>query len=66
MIRTLPKVWDTIREVQSELRETTWPSRAEVIRSTRIVLGMLLVLGAYFAGVDALLDGITQTLGLLP
>lgn len=66
MTRTLPKVWDTMREVNGELRKITWPSRAEVLRSTRIVLAMLLLLCTYFASVDALLDAITRMLGLLP
>jgi preprotein translocase SecE subunit len=53
-----------LREVGVELKKTTWPSRAELIRSGQIVLGMLCLLGVYLALVEALLSRITQSLGL--
>lgn len=43
---------DYVREVQSELRRVNWPSRAEVINYTLVVL-MALV---FFTGLIALFD----------
>jgi len=43
-----------LREVQVELRKTTWPSKQELIASTQVVLGLLAVVGVYIFVVDVL------------
>jgi len=41
-----------LKEVRAEMRKVTWPSRAEVIRLSTIVLVVLLVASAFLALVD--------------
>ena len=41
-----------VREVRSELRKVAWPSRAEVINYSIIVLVAVIVLTAYVAALD--------------
>src|SRR5262245_50134934 len=43
-------------QVQTELRKTTWPSKQELIASTQVVLGLLVVVGLYIWGVDLILS----------
>lgn len=52
-----------LREVQVELRKTTWPTKPELINSTKVVLGTVLVVGIYLALVDWLLTLVTGALG---
>jgi preprotein translocase subunit SecE len=40
------------REVRAELRKVVWPTRAELIRYSVIVLVALLVMTAFIAGLD--------------
>jgi preprotein translocase subunit SecE len=41
-----------LREVRAELRKVTWPSRAEVLRLSTIVMVVLLISSAVMALVD--------------
>ena len=55
-----------LREVQVELRKTTWPSKQELIASTQVVLGLLVVVGLYIWGVDMILSFVFRFLHLGP
>ena len=48
--RTSPRQY--LREVRGELRKVAWPTRAEVLRYSVIVLVTLIVLTAYIFGLD--------------
>jgi preprotein translocase subunit SecE len=48
--RTKPA--EFVREVRGELRKVTWPTRAEVIRLSTIVLVALVVFTAFVFGFD--------------
>ena len=41
-----------LKEVRAEMRKVTWPSRAEAIRLSTIVMVVLLVASAFLALVD--------------
>ncbi len=43
-----------LREVGHELKMVTWPTRAETIRSTLIVIMISVGVGIYIAGLDLL------------
>lgn len=45
------------RELKSELKKVVWPSKAQVIKNTGIVIGMVIVVGAFIALADFLLQG---------
>jgi preprotein translocase subunit SecE len=51
-----------LQEVRIELRKTTWPSRQELIASTEVVLGVVIVVGAYIALADGILTALTRPL----
>jgi preprotein translocase subunit SecE len=52
----LRRVQQFFREVAAEFRRVTWPSRAEVVRSTAVVLVVVVILGLYLSSVDVLLS----------
>lgn len=43
-----------IKEVRTELTKVTWPTRADTIRLTIIVLVISVIVGLYLGGVDLL------------
>jgi preprotein translocase subunit SecE len=51
-----------LNEVRVELKKTTWPSKQELIASTEVVLGVVIVVGLYIALTDGLLSWITRPL----
>ena len=44
-----------VRQVRAEVAKVTWPSRAETIRMTIMVLIMTTLLAVFFVGVDQIL-----------
>jgi preprotein translocase subunit SecE len=51
-----------LQEVRTELRKTTWPSREELISSTKVVLGTVIVVGVYVWLMDEVLGILTAPL----
>jgi preprotein translocase subunit SecE len=51
-----------LREVQDELKKVVWPTRAEVIRLTGVVVLVSLLVGVFLGGTDFIL---TKLVGLL-
>lgn len=47
-----PQSHNFLSEVYSELQKTTWPTRAEALRLTYVVVGVIVVLGLYMAALD--------------
>jgi preprotein translocase subunit SecE len=47
-----------LREVRSELRKVTWPSRKQTIGSTVVVIVLVLIISAFLGVVDVLLQGL--------
>ncbi|SMF74374.1 preprotein translocase subunit SecE [Allosphingosinicella indica] len=55
-----------LRQVRAETAKVVWPTRAETIRTTIMVVIMASVLGIFFFGVDSAFSAIVQALlGLL-
>jgi preprotein translocase subunit SecE len=54
MARTLAdnRLTRYFKEVRAELRKVTWPSRAEVLRMSTIVMAVLVIGSAFMALVD--------------
>lgn len=42
-------------DILDELKKVTWPSRAETIRLTSVVIGVSLIIGLYIGIIDILL-----------
>jgi preprotein translocase subunit SecE len=51
-----------LREVRDELKKVVWPTRAEVIRLTGVVILVSLLVGVFLGGADFIL---TKLVGLL-
>ncbi|MCZ6632082.1 MAG: preprotein translocase subunit SecE [bacterium] len=52
------KISRFLSDVQGEMGKVTWPTREELSSSTRIVLGVTLVLALFIFIVDYILAGI--------
>lgn len=48
-----------VREVVSELKKVTWPTRQETIRYTAIVFAISVLVGAFVGGLDIVFVNIT-------
>ena len=51
-----------LRETQDELKKVTWPTRAEVIRLTGVVIIVSLAVGLYIGGLDFIFTNILQSI----
>lgn len=51
-----------VREVISELKKVTWPTREETIKLTVIVIVISVLVGAFIGGLDSLFLKITTLL----
>ncbi len=49
-----------LKETQDELKKVTWPTRAEVIRLTGIVIIVSLAVGVFIGGLDYIFTTILQ------
>src|SRR5207253_4188723 len=45
-----------LQEVQIELKKTTWPDKAKLTASTKVVLGTITAIGLYLYGIDLVLN----------
>ena len=51
-----------LSEVQTELKKAEWPTRAELIRLTQVVLTLIFIVAIYCGGLDAILGLVTNKL----
>jgi preprotein translocase subunit SecE len=49
-----------LQEVQIELKKTTWPDKAKLTASTKVVLGTITAIGLYLYGIDLLLNQVMR------
>lgn len=65
MVNPAKHVVQYFRESKEELEKVTWPTRKATVRYSIIVIGVALVMGAFFAGLDWALNlGLEQLIGL--
>lgn len=50
------KIKNFFREVKNELKKVTFPSREEVIDSTKVVVVLVLIIAVFLGGIDLLLS----------
>ena len=51
-IRWYKRLWNFLRDVRSELKKVTWPSRAEVTSTTIVVIAATVFFGFYLFFMD--------------
>jgi len=56
----IQKLSKYLQEVQIELKKTTWPDKAKLTASTKVVLGTIAVIGLYLFVIDILLNQIMR------
>lgn len=49
-----------LKESKAELTKVIWPTRGQTVRLTVVVIAGSLVIGAYLAGLDAILAKLTE------
>lgn len=49
-----------LREVKLELERVIWPSRAETVKLTLIVIGVSVAVGLFLGGLDFILTKVTE------
>lgn len=49
-----------VKESKAELTKVIWPTRGQTVRLTVVVIAGSLVIGAYLAGLDAILAKIAE------
>lgn len=49
-----------LKESKAELDKVIWPTRGQTVRLTIVVIAGSLVIGAYLAGLDAILTKIAE------
>ena len=54
------RIREFVQEVMAEFRKVTWPSRAELINSTTIVIVVTVVLAFFLGGVDIALSKVVE------
>jgi preprotein translocase subunit SecE len=54
------RIRDFTREVLVEFRKVTWPSRAELVNSTVVVIVVTVVLAFFLGGVDIALARLVE------
>ena len=54
------RLQEFVREVLAEFRKVTWPSRAELVNSTTVVIVVTVVLAFFLGGVDVVLARVVE------
>lgn len=54
------KVTRYFKDLRTEYRKIVWPTKKQVINNTLVVLAVVIVLGAFVAGLDAVLGLIVK------
>ena len=54
------RIREFVAEVLAEFRKVTWPSRAELVNSTAVVIVVTVVLAFFLGGVDIVLAYVVE------
>ena len=58
----ITKAFGFLAEVRAEVKKVTWPTRAEALGGTAVVVVVVLILALFLGVVDAILSKIVQSL----
>ncbi len=56
------KAIEFFRDIRTEAKKTTWPSRKETLQTTGIVLAMVVITAAFFLTVDQIIGAMMREL----
>ncbi|MDO5113575.1 MAG: preprotein translocase subunit SecE [Planctomycetia bacterium] len=60
-----PKFADFLIQVEAEMRKVSWPSRAELINSSIVVIVVMFFLAALLFGYDLLIKEVLEWIGII-
>ena len=58
----ISKAFGFLAEVRAEVKKVTWPTRAEALGGTAVVVVVVLIMALFLGVVDAILSKIVQSL----
>ena len=58
----ITKAFGFLAEVRAEVKKVTWPTRAEALGGTAVVVVVVLIMALFLGVVDAVLSKIVQSL----
>jgi preprotein translocase subunit SecE len=58
----ITKAFGFLAEVRAEVKKVTWPTRAEALGGTAVVVVVVLIMAIFLGVVDAMLSKIVQSL----
>ena len=58
----ITKTFGFLAEVRAEVKKVTWPTRAEALGGTAVVVVVVLIMALFLGVVDAILSKIVQSL----
>ena len=58
----ITKAFGFLAEVRDEVKKVTWPTRAEALGGTAVVVVVVLIMAVFLGVVDAILSKIVQSL----
>jgi preprotein translocase subunit SecE len=58
----ITKAFGFLAEVRAEVKRVTWPTRAEALGGTAVVVVVVLIMALFLGIVDAILSKIVQSL----
>ncbi len=56
------KIVQFVKEAKIELKKVKWPTRKELIDSTKVVLATSFILAAFLGGIDCVLSQLSTSL----
>lgn len=61
MTNLLEKIKTFLKETKVELKKVNWPTRAETIKHTLIIIGVSLVVAIFLGGLDFIFTWLIRT-----
>ena len=59
-MQAVARIKEFVQEVLAEFRKVTWPTRAELVNSTAVVIVVTVVLAFFLGGVDIVLARVVE------
>ena len=55
------KLWTFVKEARAELRKVNWPTRAQTVKFTGVVIGVSLAVAVFLGTLDYMFEYLSRT-----
>jgi len=55
------KLWQFVKESRAELRKVNWPTRAQTVKFTSVVIGVSLAVAVFLGALDYMFEYLSRT-----